>query len=137
MAMMGSAVWSGRLALDAAYALTDRAGISVKSELQRLNIATPGALERRPVKAFLEVHIEQGPILEQLKTAIGVVTGVQHMSRHEISVIGQEAHAGPTPMPSRRDPVRVLAQALPRLSIQRSKNMGWKARYAACGKRRA
>ena len=54
-------------------------------------------------------------MLEQRAKTIGVVTGVQHMSRHEILVMGQEAHAGPTPMQLRRDPVRVLAQVLPQL----------------------
>ncbi len=120
MAMMGSAVWSGRLPLETAYALTDRAGVSVRSELERLQIGTDGigtaaSLERQPVKASLEVHIEQGPVLEQRGKTIGVVTGVQHMSRHEILVMGQEAHAGPTPMQLRRDPIRVLAQVLPTL----------------------
>jgi N-carbamoyl-L-amino-acid hydrolase len=115
MAMMGSAVWSGRLALEAAYALTDRAGISVRSELERLGIVTANTLPRPAVKASLEAHIEQGPILEEQGKTIGVVTGVQHMSRHEILVTGQEAHAGPTPMHLRRDPIRVLAQVLPKL----------------------
>jgi beta-ureidopropionase / N-carbamoyl-L-amino-acid hydrolase len=115
MAMMGSAVWSGRLALDAAYALTDRAGISVREELKRAGVPTGAPLMRQAVKASFEVHIEQGPVLEQQARTIGVVTGVQHMSRHEVIVEGQEAHAGPTPMEMRRDPVRVLADALPAL----------------------
>ncbi len=114
MAMMGSAVWSGRLPLEAAYALTDRAGVSVRSELERHGLAG-GAPARQPVKASFEVHIEQGPVLEQQRKTIGVVGGVQHMSRHEIVIKGQEAHAGPTPMDMRRDPVRVLAQVLPAL----------------------
>ena len=70
---------------------------------------------RQPVKAALEVHIEQGPVLEQRAKTIGVVTGVQHMSRHEVVVEGQAAHAGPTPMDMRRDPIRVLAEVLPAL----------------------
>ncbi len=114
MAMMGSAVWSGRLSVHDAYALTDRDGVSVRSELDRLGLTAP-ALPRQAVKAALEVHIEQGPVLEQRRKTIGVVTGVQHMSRHEIVIHGQEAHAGPTPMHMRRDPVRVLAQVLPAL----------------------
>jgi beta-ureidopropionase / N-carbamoyl-L-amino-acid hydrolase len=115
MAMMGSAVWSGRLALDAAYALTDRAGISVRAELERAGIHAGAALPRQAVKAAFEAHIEQGPVLEQKARTIGVVTGVQHMSRHEVIVEGQEAHAGPTPMDMRRDPIRVLAEVLPAL----------------------
>jgi len=113
VSMMGSAVWSGRLPLDAAYALMDREGRSVRQELERLGLATDEPLQRQAVKAALEVHIEQGPVLEQRSKTIGVVTGVQHMSRHEVVVIGQEAHAGPTPMGMRRDPVRVLAEVLP------------------------
>jgi N-carbamoyl-L-amino-acid hydrolase len=115
MAMMGSAVWAGRLPLEWAYALTDRAGESVRRELERLNIDTGRPLERQAVKASLEVHIEQGPVLEQQHKTVGVVTGAQHMSRHEISITGQEAHAGPTPMHLRRDPIRVLAEVLPKL----------------------
>jgi N-carbamoyl-L-amino-acid hydrolase len=115
MAMMGSAVWSGRLALGAAHGLTDRAGISVRQELERAGIAIDAPISRHPVKASFEAHIEQGPVLEQKAKTIGVVTGVQHMSRHEVLVEGQEAHAGPTPMDMRRDPVRVLAAVLPAL----------------------
>jgi N-carbamoyl-L-amino-acid hydrolase len=115
MAMMGSAVWSGRLPLLTAYDLKDRSGRSVKEELERCGIITGVAVSRQAVKAALEVHIEQGPILEQRAKTIGVVTGVQYMSRHEVIVDGQEAHAGPTPMDMRRDPIRVLADVLPAL----------------------
>jgi N-carbamoyl-L-amino-acid hydrolase len=115
MAMMGSAVWSGRLALDKAHALEDRAGVSVLHELERAGVLTQRAQTRQPAKASFEVHIEQGPVLEKNAVTIGVVTGVQHMSRHEILVEGQEAHAGPTPMDMRRDPIRVLADLLPAL----------------------
>jgi beta-ureidopropionase / N-carbamoyl-L-amino-acid hydrolase len=122
MAMMGSAVWSGRLPLDIAYELTDRAGISVRQELQRAGLPTDAPLSRQAVKASLEVHIEQGPVLEQKAKTIGVVTGVQHMSRHEVIVEGQEAHAGPTPMDMRRDPIRVLADLLPALYAAAAKH---------------
>jgi beta-ureidopropionase / N-carbamoyl-L-amino-acid hydrolase len=122
-AMMGSAVWSGRMPLAAAHALEDREGRSVREELEHAGVDLSAPLERRPVKAAFEVHIEQGPVLEQRAKRIGVVTGVQHMSRHEVVVTGQEAHAGPTPMDMRRDPVRVLADVLP-------------ACYAAAAKRR-
>jgi N-carbamoyl-L-amino-acid hydrolase len=115
MAMMGSAVWSGRLALETAYKLTDRAGMSVRQELERLGFPANTAIARQSVKAAFEAHIEQGPVLEAKSKTIGVVTGVQHMSRHEVVVEGQEAHAGPTPMHLRRDPIRVLADLLPAL----------------------
>jgi N-carbamoyl-L-amino-acid hydrolase len=112
MAMMGSAVWAGCLPLASAYALEDAAGLSVRHELLRGGCPVDTAVERQAVKAALEVHIEQGPILERQRKVIGVVTGVQHMSRHEVVLEGQEAHAGPTPMDARRDPVRALADML-------------------------
>jgi N-carbamoyl-L-amino-acid hydrolase len=113
--MMGSAVWAGRLALHEAYALSDREGRSVREELERARIATGAALARQAIKAALEVHIEQGPVLEERGKRIGIVTGVQHMCRHEVIIRGQEAHAGTTPMERRRDPVRAFATILPRL----------------------
>ncbi len=122
MAMMGSAVWSGRLPLASAHALADRGGRSVRAELVRLGVDVEAPLVRQPVAAALEVHIEQGPVLEQRALPIGIVTGVQHMSRHEVLVFGQEAHAGPTPMDMRRDPVRVLAAALPALYAATAKH---------------
>lgn len=115
MAMMGSAVWCGRMPLADAHALTDRSGVSVHQELTRLGISADAPMVRQTVKAAFEVHIEQGPVLEQRAKTVGVVTGVQHMSRHEVLVDGQEAHAGPTPMDMRRDPIRVLAEVLPAL----------------------
>jgi beta-ureidopropionase / N-carbamoyl-L-amino-acid hydrolase len=115
MAMMGSAVWSGRLPLSAAHALTDSGGISVRDALQRAGVDIEAPMSRQSVKAALEVHIEQGPMLERRSKTIGIVTGVQHMSRQEVIVYGQEAHAGPTPMELRRDPIRLLADVLPEL----------------------
>jgi N-carbamoyl-L-amino-acid hydrolase len=112
-AMMGSAVWSGRMPLAAAYALRDRDGRTVREELERGGVSLSAPWSRQAVKAAFEVHIEQGPVLEQRSKNIGVVTGVQHMSRYEVEVLGQEAHAGPTPMDMRRDPIRVLADVLP------------------------
>jgi N-carbamoyl-L-amino-acid hydrolase len=114
-AMMGSAVWSGAMALEDAYALVDREGSSVKSELERIAYLgdTPAALA--PVHAAFELHIEQGPVLEAQGKSVGVVTGVQHMSRHRIFIDGVEAHAGPTPMTMRKDPMMALSKFLPQL----------------------
>ncbi len=114
-AMMGSAVWSGAMTLDAAYALTDREGHSVRDELRRIGHLGTIPAEAGPVHAALELHIEQGPVLEANGESIGIVAGVQHMSRHRLLIHGQEAHAGPTPMELRRDPVMALSRILPRL----------------------
>jgi N-carbamoyl-L-amino-acid hydrolase len=112
-AMMGSAVWSGSMPIEDAYALTDRDGHNVRDELER----TGQLGEAQVVKphAALELHIEQGPVLEANNETIGIVTGVQHMSRHRVIIHGQEAHAGPTPMEMRRDPVMALSRILPEL----------------------
>jgi N-carbamoyl-L-amino-acid hydrolase len=114
-AMMGSAVWSGNMPLSAAYALTDREGRTVREELSRTDYLGAEAAEHSAVHAAFELHIEQGPILELEDKAIGVVTGVQHMSRHRIVIHGIEAHAGPTPMAMRKDPMMALAGFLPML----------------------
>jgi beta-ureidopropionase / N-carbamoyl-L-amino-acid hydrolase len=115
MAMMGSAVWAGAMDIEAAYALTDQAGNTVRDELERIGHRGDMPACTTAIKAAFEVHIEQGPILEETDKVIGVVTGVQHMSRHEIIIEGQEAHAGPTPMAMRKDPVMALADFLPGL----------------------
>ena len=63
----------------------------------------PEPVGGRPVAAYFEAHIEQGPILEAAGLPVGIVTGAQGQRWYEITVTGQEAHAGPTPMPRRRD----------------------------------
>jgi len=114
-AMMGSAVWSGNMPIADALALADPTGTTVADELARTQHAGTHPAEAFPAKAFVEAHIEQGPILELTDTVIGIVQGVQNMSRHEIVITGQEVHAGPTPMNMRKDPMRALAAFLPAL----------------------
>ena len=114
-AMMGSAVWAGVLPLESAYALRDREGRSVKEELRRIGYLGDSPAIVQPLHAAFELHIEQGPILEAEGREVGVVTGVQHMSRHRVLIFGTEAHAGPTPMKLRKDPMMALADFLPSL----------------------
>ncbi|MDH3750012.1 MAG: Zn-dependent hydrolase [Gammaproteobacteria bacterium] len=114
-AMMGSAVWAGAMPLQDAYALTDRDNKTVAEELTRIDYQGTHTAYFGPVKAAFEAHIEQGPILEAEQKTVGVVTGVQHMSRHRIVIEGKETHAGPTPMSIRQDPMLALADFLPRL----------------------
>lgn len=114
-AMMGSAVWAGSMPLEDAYALTDPDGNTVVDELKRIEYLGEHPASFGPVKAAFEAHIEQGPVLEADEKTIGVVTGVQHMSRHRIVIEGTETHAGPTPMSVRQDPMKALADFLPRL----------------------
>jgi len=101
--MMGSLVYAGGIGLNEAYAAADKDGVAVGDELRRigyLGANPPGAL--RP-PAFLELHIEQGPILDEEKVRIGVVESVQGISWTEYSVTGVSNHAGTTPMRLRRD----------------------------------
>ena len=77
--------------------------MTLGAELDRIGFAGPEPVGGRPVAAYFEAHIEQGPILEAAGKPIGVVTGAQGQRWYEITVTGQEAHAGPTPMPRRRD----------------------------------
>jgi N-carbamoyl-L-amino-acid hydrolase len=101
--MLGSLVYAGGLGLNEAYAAADKDGRSVGDELRRigyLGSARPGAL--RP-HAFVELHIEQGPILDEEKVQIGVVESVQGISWTEYTVTGVSNHAGTTPMRLRRD----------------------------------
>jgi N-carbamoyl-L-amino-acid hydrolase len=101
--MLGSAVATGRLALADAYALRDRDGVSVFEALTAIGFV--GEVDERltPPHAYLECHIEQGPVLEAAGLEIGVVTGVQAISWHEVTISGRAAHAGTTPMELRRD----------------------------------
>ena len=101
--MLGSAVTAGRLTLDYAHALTDDHGASVAGELARTGFDGT-AHERRPIPhAYLECHIEQGPILAAAGVDIGIVTGVQAISWQRLDLQGEAAHAGTTPIEHRAD----------------------------------
>jgi N-carbamoyl-L-amino-acid hydrolase len=103
-AMIGSGVFAGVFDLADGLALPDNVtGVKLGAELDRIGFAGPEPVGGRPVAAYFEAHIEQGPILEAAQKPIGVVTGAQGQRWYEITVTGQEAHAGPTPMPRRRD----------------------------------
>ena len=104
-AMVGSGAFTGVFGLDEALATRDNNApdLTLGGELARIGFAGPQPVGARPVAAYFEAHIEQGPILEAAGLPVGVVTGAQGQRWYEITVTGQEAHAGPTPMPRRRD----------------------------------
>ena len=104
-AMVGSGAFAGVFGLDEALATPDdnAPGLTLGGELRRIGFAGPAPVGEHPVGAYFEAHIEQGPILEAAGLPIGIVTGAQGQRWYEITVTGQEAHAGPTPMPRRRD----------------------------------
>jgi len=101
--MLGSAVATKRMALEDAYALKDRDGLTVKAELQKIGFLGAAPVGRLRPHAYLECHIEQGPLLRHMRRDIGVVMGVQAISWQELTITGKSAHAGTTPMRFRRD----------------------------------
>jgi beta-ureidopropionase / N-carbamoyl-L-amino-acid hydrolase len=109
--MLGSLVYVGGMALEEALdvrAADDSARLG--DELQRIGYAGPVPCPAAEAPhAFLELHIEQGPVLEDEGVTIGVVTGVQGISWTELVITGQSAHAGTTPMRLRHDPGYVAA----------------------------
>lgn len=102
-AMMGSGAHAGIFPLAEVLDKRDMDGKRFGDELARIGFAGPHEPGRRAVGAYFEAHIEQGPILEAEGRTIGVVTGSQGQRWYEVTVTGQEAHAGPTPMSRRRD----------------------------------
>lgn len=104
--MMGSAVYAGARNRADILNIRDSAGISVRDELNKVLGADTGiAVIDRPPRpaAFLELHIEQGPILEIERKTVGVVTGIQGKRTFRVNVIGEENHAGTSPRSVRRD----------------------------------
>lgn len=101
--MLGSAVATGRIELEHAYALRDRAGKCVRDELAAIGFLGDAPARLAPPHVYLECHIEQGPILRASNVEIGVVQGVQGIAWHELQLTGKSAHAGTTPMELRAD----------------------------------
>ena len=102
-AMIASGVFAGVFTRDWAAARADRGGETFGAALEKIGYRGPEKCGNRKLSAFFELHIEQGPYLEAEGKAIGVVTGVQAMRWYEVTVIGQDTHAGTTPMARRHD----------------------------------
>ena len=103
---LGSGAFAGRIPPGPALEAVDRDGIRAADALEAMLAAEPDFARRPigfPVHAYLEAHIEQGPLLEQAGVPIGVVTGVQGSRWFAIEVTGEEAHAGTTPVRLRKD----------------------------------
>ncbi|NEB00899.1 Zn-dependent hydrolase [Streptomyces sp. SID13726] len=113
--MLGSAVAAGRLTLEYAHALTDRDGRTLGGELARTGFDGPAEVRLEPPHAYVECHIEQGPVLAEHDVPVGVVTGVQGISWQEITIHGRAAHAGTTPTRLRVDAGLAAAQIIVRL----------------------
>ena len=105
--LFGSAACSGSLDLDEARGLVDRQGVRLPDALRQVGIdlerVKESGRERATAAAYLELHIEQGPVLLDLDLPLGAVLGTCGVERHAITFHGQAAHSGSTPMDRRRD----------------------------------
>lgn len=112
---MGSAVYTGAKPLHEFLEVTDNEGIALKDALAQTLAATPAAEKRElnaPAAAYIETHIEQGPLLEQEGKTIGIVTGIQGLRWFNVEVFGETAHAGTTPLGPRKDALREAIAAI-------------------------
>lgn len=108
--MMGSGVAQGVLPLDEMLEVEGIDGVRLRDALAAIDAAGPAPVGALKPHSYLELHIEQGPVLETEELEIGDVTGVQGISWTEITVTGASAHAGTTPMALRHDAGAVMAR---------------------------
>ncbi|MFC7052098.1 Zn-dependent hydrolase [Hansschlegelia quercus] len=126
-AMLASGVFVGAIEKDWALNREDRAGAGFGAELERIGYRGEEPCGARKFSAFFELHIEQGPILEAEGKMIGVVTGVQGIRWYEVTLTGQEAHTGSTPMGLRRNALigaAKLIEAVDRIAKERAPGVG-------------
>jgi hydantoinase/carbamoylase family amidase len=104
-AMLGSGVWAEEFSTEYGQSRADLSGVSLGDELKRIGYigSEKASWKSNPILAHFEIHIEQGPILDEAKEAAAVVRGVQSMRWYDIKVVGREAHTGSTPMERRSD----------------------------------
>jgi beta-ureidopropionase / N-carbamoyl-L-amino-acid hydrolase len=113
--MLASGVFAGVFTRDYAYARIDRDGKTFGEELKRIGYRGSEKAGAHPFAAMFELHIEQGPILEAERKSIGIVRGVQGMRWYEVTVTGQAAHTGATPMRLRQDALVGAARLIDRI----------------------
>jgi N-carbamoyl-L-amino-acid hydrolase len=99
--LMGSGVYAGIFDLNDVLKNKDVEGISVRDALEQTGYA--GKAQPHKLGAYFEAHIEQGPVLEETSTTIGVVLGALGQRWFDVHITGQDSHAGPTPMETRKD----------------------------------
>src|ERR1700677_1750699 len=112
--LFGSSACAGTHTVAVDRVRTDRDGVSLEEALRLCNVDIDqignSGVERRNAGAYLELHIEQGPVLERMTLPLGVVLGTKGVERHAITFYGQEAHSGSTPMGVRRDALAAAAK---------------------------
>ncbi|SDM26738.1 N-carbamoyl-L-amino-acid hydrolase [Franzmannia pantelleriensis] len=114
-AMVASGTYAGAFSVDSTLARRDRDGVTLGEALAATGFEGDLPVGEPRLAGFLELHIEQGPVLEENHEAIGVVTGVQGMRWFDVTLRGQSSHAGPTPMSYRRDALAAAARLIDRL----------------------
>jgi len=110
--MIASGVWAGVLDRDWAYARTDRRGLSLGDELERIGYQGSLPAKKWPLHAYWEYHIEQGPILESLHKTIGAPKGIVCLNWYDIHLKGTANQVGPTPMEGRNDALAAAAEMI-------------------------
>jgi len=114
-AMLASGVFAGVFTPDYAYARTDRAGKTFGEELARIGYRGPEKAGARKFAGMFELHIEQGPILEHDNRMIGIVQGAQGVRWYDVTITGEEAHAGAMPMKLRKNALVGAARMIERI----------------------
>ena len=127
---MGSGVFTSAMRTEELRKVTDWEGVTCGEALDRLLASTPDLPRYAGPKphAYIETHIEQGPVLETTGKKIGVVSGIQGARHYTVEVLGEEAHAGTTPLLSRRDAMRAAAAMVTQLNGEMS-NAGEAVRF--------
>jgi hydantoinase/carbamoylase family amidase len=112
--LLGSSAFAGTHTIEADRGRTDREGVRLENALRRcgvdINRFPEAALEQKNAAAYIELHIEQGPVLLDKDLPLGVVLGTKGVERHAITFHGQEAHSGSTPMNRRKDALAAAAK---------------------------
>jgi len=112
--LFGSSAFAGTHSIEADRVRTDKDGVTLEAALAGCGVAVEAigdaAIERQDLAAYLELHIEQGPVLERRGLPLAVVAGTKGVERHAITFFGQEAHSGSTPMKARRDALAAAAK---------------------------
>ncbi len=112
--LLGSSAFAGTHSIGADRSRTDRDDVKLEDALRRCGVEIDkfpdAAKEQKNAAAYLELHIEQGPVLEHMGLPLGVVLGTKGVERHIITFHGQEAHSGSTPMNARHDALAAAAK---------------------------
>jgi beta-ureidopropionase / N-carbamoyl-L-amino-acid hydrolase len=111
-AMIASGVMAGKIALEDAYNARDKDGLRLVDELERIGYLGSEPCVPRPLRAYLELHIEQGPFLEEEGLSVGVVEGIVAIAWSRLTIHGVQDHAGPTPMRIRHDALVAAAEVV-------------------------